>query len=87
MNQPVESTILRMGVISGYAVAALCIAYAFVLGVGLLTLRSADVPIQNPWFTAMEALILAIAPAMVAFTVALYAWAPGERCCICGSIP
>ncbi len=79
VHQHVDSASLRMGIIAGYAVAALSVAYAFVLSVGLLTLPSSDVPIQNPWFTAMEVLILAIAPAMVAFTVALHAWAPIER--------
>ena len=79
MHQPDESASLRMGIIAGYAVAALCIAYALVLGVGLLTLPSPDVQIQNPWFTAMEVLILAIAPTMVTFTVALYALASAER--------
>ena len=70
---------LRVGAIAGVAVAVLSVAYAAVLAMGLLTLPSPDQPIQNPWFTAMEVLILAIAPAMVAFTVGLYAWATAER--------
>jgi hypothetical protein len=79
MRQPYTSASLRMGVLSGNALAALCVAYVIVLGIGFLTLPSPDVPIQDPWFTSMEVLILAIAPTMVAFTVALHAWAPTER--------
>jgi hypothetical protein len=60
-------------------VAVLCIAYAIVLSIGLLTLPSSELPIQDPWFTFMELLILGIAPAMVAFAVGLHAWVPVER--------
>lgn len=68
-----------LGVFSGTAVALLCLAYAGVLAVGLLTLPSPEHPIQQPWFAAMEILILAIAPAMVALAVALHAWAGRAR--------
>jgi hypothetical protein len=70
---------LRMTAAAGLALAALSVAYAAVLAIGLVTLASPDQPIQNPWFTVMEVLILAIAPAMVAFTVGLCAWATAER--------
>ena len=56
------------------AVATLGLVYVAVLAVGLLTLPSAEQQIQEPCFTLMEILILAIAPAMVALTVALHAW-------------
>ncbi len=69
---------LRIGALAGNAVAVLCGAYAIVLGIGLLTLPSPGLPIQNPWFTAMELLILGIAPAMVVLGVGLHAWAPVE---------
>jgi hypothetical protein len=69
---------LRLGVAAGYALAILCLAYAVVLGIGLYTLPSPDRPIQRPWLTGMEVLILAIVPVMVAFMVALHAWAPDE---------
>lgn len=72
-------TFLRVGATSGLAVAVLCLVYAAVLAIGLLTLPSPDHTIQNPWFTTMEVLILAIAPAMVGFTVGLHAWANAER--------
>ena len=70
---------LRLGAAAGFVVAVLCVAYASVLAIGLLTLPSPDQPIQNPWFTVMEVLILAIAPGMVAFTAGLYVWATAER--------
>jgi len=63
-----------MGVLSGFLIAILAAVYASVLVVGLATLPTAEHPIQNPWFTIMELLILAIAPAMVVFTVALHSW-------------
>lgn len=69
----------RLGVVAGSAVAVLCLAYAVVLSVGLLALPSPDQQIQDPWFTIMELLIIGIAPAMVAFTVALHAWVPPGR--------
>lgn len=60
--------------------ALLCGVYAGVLAIGLATLPSPRHPIQDPWFTAMELLILAIAPALVAVAVALHAQAaPQER--------
>lgn len=70
---------LRIGVLAGNAVTLLCIAYAVVLGIGLLTLSSSDTPIQDPWFTFMELLILVLAPTMVAFTVGLQVWSPVQR--------
>lgn len=69
----------RLGVFAGYAVAVLGFTYAVVLVIGLYTLPSPDQPIQEPWFTAMEVLILASAPSAVALMVALHAWAPEER--------
>lgn len=68
-----------MGMVAGAAVAVLCLAYGVVLSVGLLTLPSPGHQIQNPWFTLMELLIMAIAPAMLAFKVALHAWVPVGR--------
>ncbi len=70
---------LRIGVLAGTAVALLSIAYAVVLGIGLLTLPSTDSPIRDPWFTLMELQILVLAPTMVAFTVGLHAWVPSAR--------
>lgn len=70
---------VRLGVVSAGAVASLCAAYLAVLAIGLFTLPSADQPIHQPWFAAMELFILAIAPAMVALAVSLHAWSRPER--------
>lgn len=43
---------------------------------GFLSLLSPDDPIGEPYFSILEILILAMAPAMVALMVALHAWAP-----------
>ncbi len=69
----------RIHAVIAYAVAVLCLVYAGVLTGGLLTLPSSAHPIQNPWFTAMEILILAIAPAMVALMAVLHARASQVR--------
>lgn len=58
--------------LSGLLVPLLSLGYALVLGVGLASLPTPAHPIQDPWFTLMELLILAIAPAMVVFLVALH---------------
>jgi hypothetical protein len=64
---------------SGFAVASLCLVYAVVLALGLLSLPGRDQPIQQPWFTLMELLILLIAPAMVVFSVAVHGIAAHDR--------
>ena len=79
MHDALAPSARRLGVASGTAVALLSLAYACVLSVGLLTLPSPDHQIQQPWFFLMEILIIGIAPAMVALTVALHAWAPTGR--------
>jgi hypothetical protein len=66
----------RLGHVAGNTVAALTAAYAVVLAIGLLTLPSPEHPIRDPWFTLMEVLILAIAPAAVALSVGLHAALP-----------
>lgn len=68
-----------LGAVGAAAVAALCTAYALVLAIGLATLPSPAHPIQDPWFTAMELLILLIAPALVVFMAGLQAWVPAAR--------
>lgn len=79
MQKFTASLNIRLGMVAGIAVAFLSIVYAIALGIGLLTLPSPDQPIQNPWFTVMEVLILLIAPAMVVFTVGLHSWAQADR--------
>lgn len=79
MRSELAPSARRLGVPAGAAVGVLCLAYAGVLTIGLLTLPSPAHQIQQPWFTLMEILIIAISPAMVALTVALHAWVPQER--------
>lgn len=79
MNLTTAPTAYRFGIVTALALALLTLAYAIVLAIGLLTLPSPSHAIQDPWFTLMEVLILAIAPTMVAFTVALHQWVPQER--------
>ena len=76
MRDFLEPKARLLGVASGSAVALLCMAYAVVLALGLLLLPSPDQQIQQPWFFLMELLILGIAPAMVAVSVGIHAWAP-----------
>ena len=74
-----KSASFRLVIASGNAVALLCLVYAAVLAGGLITLPSPDEQIQNPWFTLMEVLILAIAPLMVAFAVGMHSHAQQEQ--------
>jgi hypothetical protein len=62
----------RMTIVAALCVAVLCFVYAVVLAFGLLLLPSPRHQIQDPWFTLMEILIIAIAPAMVVFTAGLH---------------
>jgi hypothetical protein len=69
-----------MAVTAARAVALLCLVYAVVLIIGLIALPSPEHQIEDPWFTLMEVLIIAIAPAMVVFTVGIHAHAaPAHR--------
>lgn len=53
----------------GYLVFAFCVLYAIATAAGLAALPSRDVAIQDPYFSIMEALILAIAPLLVCYYV------------------
>lgn len=64
----------RIGMLSAGVVAALSLAYAAVLGLGLLSLSAPEQPIGDPWFAVMELLILAMMPALVLLTVAIHAF-------------
>jgi hypothetical protein len=71
-----DAAIRRIGMVSGYALAALIAVYLATLAAGLIDLPRPDAPIRDPYFTALELLILAIAPAAVALFVALALAAP-----------
>lgn len=77
----------RRLVLAGYAIAVPAALYAPVLGIGLATLPAPDQPIQDPWFTIMELLILAIAPALVLFALGLRDRVPaGNRAAAQGAV-
>lgn len=69
----------RLGIASAVGVVALGIAYLACLIVGLATLPSPQDPIADPWFTALELLILAMMPFMVTLIVSVHAWATEEN--------
>ena len=55
------------------------LAYIVALSMGLAFLPTPESPIQDPWFTAMELLILSIAPALVVLMTALYTTADPQK--------
>lgn len=69
-------TARRLGIASAVATVILTLAYAVVLAIGLLSLKSAQEPIRDPMFAIMECLIIALAPTMVTLMVVVHAWAP-----------
>lgn len=69
----------RLGIASADAVAAIGLAYLAVLAIGFATLPAPDRPIIDPWFTALELLILAEAPAIVLLMASLLAAVPPDR--------
>lgn len=73
------ASVRHLAFASGAAVSVLCAVYVIVLAIGLVTLPAPDRPIQDPWFTSMELLILLIAPAMVFFAVAVHATVEDAR--------
>jgi hypothetical protein len=63
-----DMTLVRQ---SGLVVVALHLAYAAVTLAGFLSLPRADVAIGDPWFAAMEWLIILIGPPVLVFLCAL----------------
>jgi hypothetical protein len=55
------------------AVVGFAVAYGAVLLLGFASLDSPDTPIEDPWFTILELLIVAMMPAMVALMAAIHA--------------
>lgn len=68
----------RLGLAAAIAAVVLQVAYAGVLGAGLLTLPSADEPIGEPLLSILEILILVMMPALVCLMAAVHAWAPAR---------
>lgn len=68
-----------LSVYAGWSIAVLCLLYLGALVIGLLSLSSPGQPIQDPWFTCMELLILVLAPCMVALSAAILEGAALEQ--------
>jgi hypothetical protein len=68
----------RLGIASAIGTTLLTAAYGATLVGGLLSLRSPQQPIGDPWFSVLEVLILLLMPVIVALMVAVHAWAPAE---------
>jgi hypothetical protein len=66
----------RLGVVSAAGVAFLVVVYMVTLAAGLLSLRSPQEPIGDPFFSLLEVWILLMMPFMVALMVVVHAWAP-----------
>lgn len=65
----------RAGIGAALGMAGLSLVYASVLAVGLLSLRSPADPIADPWFTALEVLILIMMPVFVTLMAVIHVWA------------
>jgi hypothetical protein len=68
----------RFGVVASLAVFVLGLAYVIPLILGLRSLAAPQDPIADPYFAAMELLILLMAPALVAMMAAIHAYAPRD---------
>ncbi len=64
-----------LGMLAAWAVSSLLVIYFLVLTLGLLSLKSPQEPIADPYFSIMELLILITAPLMVIIMVAVHAYA------------
>lgn len=69
----------RMGVASAAGVVVLGVGYLVCLVIGLASLTSPQEPIGDPWFTALEILILAMMPPMVTLMISVHVRAPAGR--------
>jgi len=68
-----------MGMISGYSVAGLGLLYALVMAIGLIVLPVSGAPIGQPWFGAMEVLILLLVPFLLGLAAAVRGTRLGPR--------
>ena len=68
----------KLGVISAFGFALLCLVYAVTLVVGFLSLQSAQEPIGDPLFSILEVLIIVMAPLMVVM-IATARWLLPDR--------
>lgn len=72
---------LRLGLMSSILLVAFEVAYALALVLGLSARAAARDPVGDPYFTMMELLIIAMAPAIVILPVAVHGFcARGRKC-------
>jgi hypothetical protein len=67
-----------LGRAAAFTVSFLLIAYAGTLVLGLLSLKSSNDPIGDPYFSILELLIVVIAPLIIIVMVAVYFYASSE---------
>jgi len=67
-----------IGRAAAWAVFFLGVIYAVTTALGLLSLKSPQEPIGDPYFSIMELLIVLMAPLMVVAMVAVHAYAPSD---------
>ena len=72
-----------VGRAAAWVYITLSLVYAATTILGLLSLKSPDDPIGDPYFTIMELLIVLIAPVLVVLMVTVHAYASRERK-VCG---
>jgi hypothetical protein len=68
----------RMGILTAWAVFLVGVLYAVTLIAGLVSLKSPDDPIDDPYFTLLELLIIIMAPLLVIVMVTVHAYARAE---------
>lgn len=68
----------NLGRAAAWSIFFLCVIYAVTTILGLLSLKSPQDPIGDPYFTMMELLIILLAPLMVITMIAVHAYAPRE---------
>jgi hypothetical protein len=82
LNQAVPVTFTvrarQVGITASAGTAVLIAVYATTLIAGLLSLKSPEQPIGDPWFSILEILIILIMPLLVALNATVHAWAPPE---------
>ncbi|MFN8457028.1 MAG: hypothetical protein U0401_20580 [Anaerolineae bacterium] len=67
-----------IGRAAAWVVSGLLVVYLATTALGLLSLKSPQEPIGDPYFTLMELLIVLIAPLLLVSMIAVHAYAPPE---------
>lgn len=68
----------RLGIASALGFLCLRVVYDVTLGVGLSSLPSPAQQIGDPYFSALEVLIILMMPPLVTLMLAVHAWAPSH---------